>query len=93
VSPTAAEWRYEVHLRGSRDAVAKHWRIAQGSVYQALPVIAYDHYRRGMMVNIGGVLAKKCWKCGVARELEHFWGNSASKSGCREMCTFCRSNR
>lgn len=61
--------------------------------YRDLPVTDFDHYRRGQMMMIGGVLAKKCLKCETARELQYFMDHSQSRSGCRETCEFCKIRR
>lgn len=89
---SAAELRFHVHRLGSRTRVARLYQVRETAIYEALPVVPFDHYRRGMMVNIGGILAKKCLKCGVARELESFWASN-SKSGCRETCNHCRDKQ
>lgn len=87
--PPASELRFHVHRLGTRRNVAKMLEVRETLIYEALPVVQFDHYRRGMMVMIGGILAKKCFTCGVARELEHFQASN-NKSGCRPNCTYCR---
>lgn len=67
--PPASELRFHVHRLGTRRNVAKMLEVRETLIYEALPVVQFDHYRRGMMVMIGGILAKKCFTCGVAREL------------------------
>jgi len=86
---TEAELRFHTHRLGSRTRVARLYQVSPIAIYNALPVVPFDHYRRGMMVNIGGIMAKKCKRCGVARELESYWASN-SKSGCRETCNHCR---
>lgn len=89
----AAPWhelRFHVMRLGTRKKVAQLYGVGMSSMYKAIPVTDTDLYQRGQMVSIGGVLAKKCLKCGTARELEHFWSNPSEKSGCRETCYFCR---
>lgn len=85
-----SELRFHVLRLGSRKAAAKLFGVSMVRYYQDLPVTDFDHYRRGQMVMIGGVLAKKCLRCETARELQYFWVHSQSKSGCRETCEFCR---
>lgn len=84
------EIRFHVMRLGSRQQVAKLYGCGYVSVYQALPLEEIDLYQRGQMINIGGVLCKKCLNCGTARELERFWANPSAKSGCRETCDVCR---
>lgn len=89
---TAAELRYHTHRLGSRTRVARLYQVRETAIYAALPVVPFDHYRRGMMVSIGGIMVKKCFTCGVARELESYWASN-SKSGCRESCSHCRDKK
>jgi len=89
LSAPAHEIRFHVMRLGNRKNVASLYGVGYGSVYQALPVSDIDHYQQGQMVSIGGIMIKKCFKCGVARELESFWACN-SKSGCRESCEQCR---
>jgi len=90
LSAPAHEIRFHVMRLGNRKAVAELYGCGYVSVYQALPLDDVDLYQRGQMVNIGGVLAKKCLACGTARELERFQSNPSAKSGCRETCDVCR---
>lgn len=85
-----SELRFHVLRLGSRKAAAKLYGVSYARYYQDLPVTDLDHYRRGQMVMIGGVLAKKCKRCETARELQYFMDHAQSKSGCRETCQFCR---
>jgi hypothetical protein len=85
-----SELRFHVLRLGSRKEAAKLYGVSMVRYYQDLPVTDFDHYRRGQMVMIGSVLAKKCLKCETARELQYFWIHTQSKSGCRETCEFCR---
>lgn len=86
----AHEIRFHVMRLGNRKRVAELYGVGYVTVYQALPLEQVDLYQRGQMVNIGGIMCKKCLICGTARELEHFWANPSAKSGCRETCYFCR---
>lgn len=87
---TQSELRFHVMRLGNRKRVAELYGVCYNIVYRDLPVCDIDHYARGQMVMIGGVAAKKCLKCGTARELERFWSNPSAKSGCRETCDVCR---
>lgn len=90
LTASAEELRFHVLRLGSRTRVARMYGVRALQIYNALPVVPFDHYRRGMMVSIGGIMAKKCLSCGTARELERFWANPSAKSGCRETCDVCR---
>lgn len=90
--PEAAELRFHVNRLGTRRNVAKMLEVRETAIYEALPTIQFDHYRRGMAVNIGGIEAKKCLSCGVARELDYFLASN-NKSGCRPDCTYCRNKK
>lgn len=85
-----SELRFHVLRLGSRKAAAKLYGVSMARYYQDLPTSDFDLYRRGQMVMIGGVLAKKCKECETARELKYFTIHSQAKSGCRETCEFCR---
>lgn len=84
------EIRFHVMRLGNRKNVAQLYGCGYVTVYQALPLQDIDLYARGQMVSIGGILAKKCLKCGTARELERFWSAPSAASGCRETCDSCR---
>lgn len=85
-----SELRFNVMRLGSRRAAAKFYGVSLSRYYQELPITDIDLYRRGQMVSIGGILAKKCKVCETARELQHFMDHAQSRSGCRETCIFCR---
>lgn len=85
-----SELRFHVLRLGSRKNAAKLYGVSEWSYYRDLPSDHVDYYRRGQMVMIGGVLAKKCKVCETARELQKFGLHSQSLSGCRETCEQCR---
>lgn len=84
------ELRFHVLRLGSRKDAAKLYGVSVVRYYQDLPTADIDLYRRGQMVMIGGILAKKCKVCETARELQKFGLHSQSLSGCRETCEQCR---
>lgn len=88
-----SELRFHLMRLGKRKDVAKLYGVCAGTIYKYLPVEDIDRYRQGQAINICGILAKKCLKCNVARELEYFWVNPSAKSGCRETCDFCRARQ
>lgn len=85
-----SELRFHVLRLGSRKLAAQLYGVSMVRYYQDLPTTDIDLYRRGQMVMIGGVLAKKCKVCETARELQKFVIHSQSVSGCRETCDQCR---
>lgn len=85
-----SELRFHVLRLGSRANAAKLYGVSMVRLYQNLPITDFDKYRRGQMVMIGGVLAKKCKVCETARELQKFSLHCQSRSGCRETCDECR---
>lgn len=85
-----SELRFHVLRLGSRKDAANLYGVSMVRYYQELPTSDIDLYRRGQMVMIGGVLAKKCKVCETARELQKFGLHSQSLSGCRETCEQCR---
>ena len=85
-----SELRFHVLRLGSRKAAAKLYGVGYVRYYKELPTTDFDRLRRGQMVMIGGIAAKKCLQCGTARELQYYWSNPSAKSGCRETCEFFR---
>ncbi|BCP56224.1 hypothetical protein K32_48410 [Kaistia sp. 32K] len=49
--------------------------------------------RAGRMVNIGGVLAKRCSGCWVTKKIEQFHDDASKASGMRSHCVVCMSRR
>lgn len=88
--PPEHELRFHITRLGSRVRVAQMLQVRALTIYRAAPVNATDCYQRGMMISIGGILAKKCPSCGVARELESY-NASDNKSGCQKSCSACRN--
>lgn len=87
---TPAELRFHWYRLGSREGPKKLFRVSGTMLSKILPEDDTDRYMRGQMVNIGGILAKKCLSCGTAREVEQFEIDNARASGCRETCQKCR---
>lgn len=87
---TPAELRFHWYRLGNREGLKKLFRVNGRVLSKILPEDDTDRYMRGQMVNIGGILAKKCLSCGTAREVEQFEIDNARASGCRETCQKCR---
>lgn len=77
----------------NRRQVARVLRVRTKRVYEALPVNDRDLLHSGRLVKIGGVLAKRCFGCGVTKELARFPANSERASGCESRCIACRGGR
>lgn len=85
-----AELRFHFYRLGSRDNVARLYDVHPKCVFRELPLRDIDTLLRREMVNIGGILAKRCRACGVTRELEHYLSDK-SRSGCGPDCDSCRA--
>lgn len=90
MQPPIAELQFHAMRLGSRAKSADLYGVSNKTMCLWLPTNDQIKYMAGQMVMVGGILAKKCLKCGTARELQHFWANPSAKSGCRETCNFCR---
>lgn len=77
----------------SRRQVARVLQVRTKRVYEALQVNDRDRLHAGMAVLIGGVLAKRCFACGVTKELQRFPVRSERASGCESWCIACRGGR
>lgn len=84
-----AELRFHFYRLGSREDVAKLYGVHHKCVFRQLPMRDIDSLRRGEMVNIGGILAKRCRVCHVTRQLNDFKA-AVNKSGCGSQCKYCR---
>lgn len=87
---TPAELRFHWYRLGNRASLAMLFDMGLKTITRLLPEDDTDRYMRGQMVNISGILAKKCLSCGTAREVEQFYIDNARASGCRETCQKCR---
>lgn len=84
---------YHIQRLGSRRDVALLFGVGKNRISKLLPMTDQERYSSGEMVNISGVLARKCNTCHTARELEHFQANPSNKSGCKHTCSYCRKVR
>lgn len=82
-----------MNILGSRARVAKTIGAATRVMLREYPIDHVDDMQNGRMVNIGGILAKRCSRCEVTRELAHFYSDSTSASGCSAECMICGVNR
>ena len=85
-----AELQFHMYRLGSRRNVALLYGVRTTTMYKMLPVTDVDKFMSGQMINIGGILAKRCNKCGTARELESYWADQDRASGCGAWCKGCR---
>lgn len=84
-----AELRFHFLRLGSRADVATLYGVGARLIFERLPLRDIDTLRKGEMVNIGGVLAKRCRVCHVTRQLEDFRA-AVTRSGCGSECKHCR---
>lgn len=87
---TPAELRFHWYRLGNREGLKKLFKVGTATLAKLMPEDHTDRYMRGQMVNISGILAKKCVSCGTAREAEQFYIDNARASGCRATCQKCR---
>ena len=90
LTASPAEMRFHWYRIGNRQGLAKLLGTSTDILTRAFPEDDTDRYMRGQMVNIGGILAKKCPYCGTARQVESFYIDNARASGVRAKCQVCR---
>ena len=90
LTASPAELRYHWYRLGNRLSLCALFRTGTEAITRVLPEDDTDRYMRGQMVNISGILAKKCPYCGTAREIEKFEVDNARASGVRAKCQVCR---
>lgn len=90
LNATKAELQFHMYRLGSRVKVARLYGVRSDTIYKMLPLNDVMRSMSGQMVNIGGILAKRCSLCGVTRELEQYWVNDNKVSGCDGPCKACR---
>lgn len=88
-----AELQFHWMRLGNRPSVAKLFGFSNDRMSALLLETDQQRYMRGQMVNIGGILVKRCAFCLTAREVEHFGSDEARASGCKAECSFCREKR
>ena len=89
---TPAELQFHWMRLGNRPAVAKLFGFSKDRMATLLVETDQQRYMRGQMVNVGGILAKRCAVCMTARELDRYYIDEDRASGCRSMCDICREN-
>ena len=90
---TKSELQFHMYRLGARCRVARLYGVRLCTIRKALPVTDVDRFMSGQMINIGGILAKRCNLCGTARELESYWTDDDRASGCGAWCKSCRMKR
>lgn len=84
------ELQFHMYRLGSRRRVASLYRVRKETLSSVFPITDVDRFMSGQMINIGGILAKRCNLCGTARELESYWSDDDRASGCGAWCKSCR---
>ena len=87
---TAAELEFHWMRLRDRVALSRLFRVSVAKITRALPVSDTQRFMRGQMVNVGGILAKRCAVCMTARELDRYYTDEDRASGCRAVCDICR---
>jgi len=85
-----AELQFHMYRLGSRRWLARLYGMRLCTLRTMFPVTDVDRFQAGQMINIGGILAKRCNLCGTARELEQYWADQDRASGCGAWCRSCR---
>ena len=88
---TVAQVRFHAKRAGSIKQLCKHLGIKVVGLYKTFPPRDIDKLERFEMVNIGGVLTKKCPTCEVTWPLDQFRMNNGTKSGVSGSCESCKS--
>lgn len=88
--PSRAELRFHWYRLGNRVSIARLFRRGLTELSRVFPEDDTDRYMRGQMVNISGILAKRCVRCCTASEIEQFEIDNDRASGCRSTCQKCR---
>lgn len=73
----------------TREQAAAACGISSRSAFRHAPVTDRDRLHAGMMVNIGGILARRCAQCEVTKRLDDFPPRSSNASGCGSTCLRC----
>lgn len=90
LTATQAELQFHMYRLGARRRVALLYGVRLGTLFSKFPVNDVDRFMSGQMINLGGILCKRCNLCGTARELEHYWADGDRASGCGAWCKSCR---
>lgn len=93
LNATHSELQFHMYRLGSRVRVARLYGVRSDTIYKALPINDTMRFMSGQMVNVGGILCKRCSVCETARELEQYWTNDNKLSGCDGPCRACRKAR
>lgn len=88
----ASQMRYHWYRIGNRLGVAALYGIGTHKLSEIFPEEDVDRFIRGQMVNIGGILAKRCSACCTAKEIDKFNVDEHRTSGCDATCDSCRES-
>lgn len=85
-----SEMRFHKMRAGGWLALCEGMGITSGTLQRMMINRDVDRLHNGGMVNIGGILAKRCVKCEVTRQLDSFQNDRDKKSGVGGHCNICR---
>lgn len=85
----AHEMQFHMYRLGKREHVAQLYGIGTRKLRKVYPISEIDQYNMGNLIIIGGILARKCYSCGTARELDRFHSKSTTSTGCGSNCIDC----
>lgn len=89
MSHLAHEMQYHMYRLGNRSQVAQLYGISKETLRAVYPVSEIDKYMSGQLINIGGLLVRKCIVCNTAREIDRFPSKATNLSGCGNTCHDC----
>lgn len=90
VTITASEVQFHVLRLGNRQDVATLFRVNKDTLRKVSQRSDMERYMAGELVDIGGLLVRKCIACHTARTIDEFVSKSPNKSGCGNTCYRCR---
>lgn len=88
-----ASLRFHARRAGSVAILCEAIGISQTGYYKQVPRLDVDLLHLGEMVNIGGILAKRCSHCEVTKELAAYGELNSTKSGASPCCVECRRKK
>lgn len=85
----ALEMQFHMYRLGNRAQVAQLYGISKDTLRYVYPVSDVDKYNNGQLIDINGLLARKCIGCNTARDITDFHSKSNNLSGCGNTCFRC----
>lgn len=89
---TQDQFRFHIMRAGSWELFEKYIGVPHGKTRKFKKVRDIDSLQNGRMVNIGGILVKRCPNCEVAWPLNKYHAQNLNASGVAGRCESCRIN-